>query len=100
MTGAVGTGSLVNADSGMCLDVNGHTYAVDQWTCDGGNNQLWRFVSHPGGGTALQAVDPRGAGGSYLAVTVDPENVVDGTTLELVDALDSDRTEWNAVALP
>ncbi|GHF65999.1 hypothetical protein GCM10018790_49800 [Kitasatospora xanthocidica] len=42
-------GTLVNANSGKCLEVadssTDNGAAVQQWDCDGGENQLWDFNS-------------------------------------------------------
>ncbi|MFG2296376.1 RICIN domain-containing protein [Streptomyces sp. NPDC048603] len=41
--------SLVNLNSGLCLDVSGGSYAngapVIQWACHGGDNQEWTYTS-------------------------------------------------------
>lgn len=50
------TYTLVNRNSGKCLDVNGASTAdganVQQWTCNGGQNQRWR-VEDAGGYSRL-----------------------------------------------
>ncbi|MFD7321715.1 RICIN domain-containing protein [Streptomyces sp. NPDC059875] len=48
-----GSYELVNAESGLCADVDGGSTAtgarVIQWTCTGGANQRWRVTRLPGG---------------------------------------------------
>ncbi|WP_254705620.1 RICIN domain-containing protein [Streptomyces vilmorinianum] len=55
-----GSYELVNAESGLCADVNGGSTAVGakviQWTCTGGTNQRWTLT--------------RGADGTYTVASV------------------------------
>jgi hypothetical protein len=95
-TGGTGTGTLANADSGKCLEINGTSGTLDQWTCQGGDNQLWKIVPNQDG-SRLQ-VTTSWSGTKYLATTVDPEDVKDGTTLTLADTTDN-RTTWNATVI-
>jgi hypothetical protein len=42
-----GYGQLVNQSSGLCLERNGTSGAVDQWQCEtGATNQLWQEVTN------------------------------------------------------
>ncbi|MBO3744945.1 pectate lyase [Streptosporangiaceae bacterium NEAU-GS5] len=56
---APGAYQLVNAASGLCLDVNGASTAdgtqLIQWTCSGANNQRWNLTTQ-GSGFRLAAV--------------------------------------------
>ena len=98
-----GYGEIVNNNSGKCLEVNATNGTIDQWQCvDGAGNELWKLVPNAGGGTALQ-IDLTGAaygqwhiGTYYLASTVDPASVTDGTALTLANT-QSDRTAWDAL---
>jgi hypothetical protein len=97
-----GYGEIVNNNSGKCLEVNATNGTIDQWQCvDGSGNESWKLVPNAGGGTALQ-IDLTGAayghwhvGTYYVASTVDPASVTDGTALTLANT-QSDRTAWDA----
>jgi hypothetical protein len=47
------SGELINRQSGLCLDIANNNTAdgatIDQWTCNGGNNQQWTAI--PVGGS-------------------------------------------------
>ncbi len=95
-SGPANVGGLVNLSTGKCLDVNGHTGALDLWTCDGGNNQRWRMSTRSDGTVSLQVVDQRSADGSYLATTVDPASITDNSPVILEPTPESPRTVWEA----
>ena len=90
--GDQGWGQLVNAATGKSLERNGTTGVVDQWTCVGSDNELWRSVWNPKGGSTLQLKYTN----QYLGVDVDSGNVVNGTVPVLRDALDH-YTSWGAI---
>ncbi len=89
--GDEGWGELVNRATGKCLERNGTTGVVDQWTCIGSDNELWRSVWNPSGGSTLQLKSTK----QYLGVDVDPGSVINGTVPTLRDALDN-HTSWGA----
>ena len=65
-TAQAGYGWLVNQNSGLCLEVNASTGAVDQWQCvQGAANELWQEVANPAGGDSLQVQ----SSGQFLATT-------------------------------
>lgn len=77
---APGYGYLRNVTSGKCLQRNGTTYAVDQWTCvQGAPNHLWRVAANAGGGLSMQLKQ----NGQYLAVS--GPFAMDGTSWSLSD---------------
>jgi hypothetical protein len=88
-----GYGQLVSPASGKCLEINGTTGAVDQWTCvTGAPNELWRAVPNAPGGTALQERST----GQYLATTTTndtPSSWSNGTALTMRGD-QSLRTSW------
>jgi Ricin-type beta-trefoil lectin domain-like/Glycine rich protein len=96
--GTTGEGQIVNASSGKCLELNRSDAKIDQWDCiDGADNEQWKLVPNPGGGTALQinlTAGPDGHPGTYyLATTTDPATMTDGTPLTLATS-QNDRTAW------
>jgi hypothetical protein len=87
-----GWGQLRNITSGRCLEVNGTDGSVDQWDCtDNADNQLWKTVLNPSGGSALQVKSTN----KYLTSSAAPGSVVNGTTL-VMDSDLSTRNSWGA----
>jgi hypothetical protein len=82
-----GDHQLVVASDNLCLDVYGNSSsagaAIDQWTCNGQDNQKFRFVPASGGYGELRArnsgLDVAVAGGSTAAGTPDIVQQAPGT---------------------
>jgi hypothetical protein len=90
--GDAGWGELINQGTAKCLERNSTTGVVDQSTCVGSDNQLWKSVwNKAGGGSALELKD----NGQYLGVDVAPGSITDGTIPVLRDGLDQ-YTSWGA----
>lgn len=52
-----GYGQLVNQNSDLCLEVNGNSGALDQWSyATGATNQLWTEVDTLANGDSLQVL--------------------------------------------
>jgi hypothetical protein len=92
-----GYGQLVNQNSGLCLEVNGASGAVDQWGCvTGADNELWQEVTNPSGGDSLQVL----SSGQYLGTTSAngaPVSSGDGNQL-VMQSSQSAYTAWSANA--
>jgi len=75
--------TLVRQDSGKCLDVTGagagNGTSIEQWTCNGLNNQLFR-VDDAGGGN-VRLVDQN----TQKCVDVNGSGTADGTKIQLWD---------------
>ncbi len=90
--GDAGWGELINQGTAKCLERNSTTGVVDQSTCVGSDDQLWKSVwNKAGGGSALQL---KGTD-LYLGVDVAPGSVTDGTVPVLREGLDT-YTSWGA----
>jgi Ricin-type beta-trefoil lectin domain-like len=105
-TEAVGYGQLVSQSSGKCLEVNGTTGVVDQWTCvPEAANELWHVSTNSsfsgfGAGFSLQVLST----GKYLGVNPSSQNEyingtwydpgwVNGTPLAMMSS-PSQATAW------
>jgi hypothetical protein len=84
-TEAVGYGELVSQSSGKCLEVNGSTGVVDQWTCvPEAANELWHVSANAsfsgfGAGFSLQVLST----GKYLGVnSSSSEERINGTSYD------------------
>jgi hypothetical protein len=86
-----GYGELINVNSKMCLERNGVTFSVDQWTCQGSDNQLWKPVWNSNGGSALELKYTH----QYLSSVVPPSLVQNDSALILSNDL-SPNNSWSA----
>jgi hypothetical protein len=99
------TGQLVNTASKKCLEVNGTTGVIDQWTCTAGaSNQIWQ-QSDSASGTSTLKVTLKGSPGRsdgdyYLATTKQTSDVTSGDALTLQPVASADsRSSWDITTL-
>ena len=88
--------TLVNRNSGKCLDVNGGSTAdganVQQWTCNGGTNQRWRVEDAGGGYSRLVNVK------SGKVLDVASCGTADGTNVQQWTNLNNACQQWTLPA--
>jgi hypothetical protein len=107
-----GWGELRNVESSLCLEHNESNGEIDQWDCEGGQNQLWRPVwNRTDNATALQLMEditdqakcsPVPAPcTAYLAIDTGPTSAGNGTEIVLRHTLDN-QSSWypNPVPMP
>jgi hypothetical protein len=90
-----GTYTLVNAGSGLCLDLRGSSTAtgvqLDQSTCNGGTNQKWTLASVSGGFTVRSA-------SSGLCVGVNGASTSAGKAIEQQSCAGASSQTWTLTA--
>jgi hypothetical protein len=86
-------GQIVSASSGKCLEVNGSTGAVDQWSCvPGAANELWSITTDASGLTQLRVK----SSGGYLGSATPVSQAGNGTQVTMQDS-PSTTTAWALV---
>jgi hypothetical protein len=83
--------NIVNFNSGKCLDVSQQSTAdganVDQWTCNGGQNQQWQWVAH---GSYFQLIGRQ----SRKCFDVHQNATADGTNLDIWTCNGGQNQDW------
>ncbi|KOX04527.1 hypothetical protein ADK65_05325 [Streptomyces sp. NRRL B-1140] len=88
-----GSFSLVNIDSGKCMDVSGASTAAEarviQWSCTGHSNQRWTFS-----GSAIVSVN------SGMCLDVPGDSTADGTALIQWPCTGNPNQRWTLTERP
>jgi hypothetical protein len=87
---------VIAKHSGKCLDVNGASTAdganVQQWSCNGGNNQRWKLVSMGDGYNELVAKH------SSKCLDVNGASTADGANVQQWHCTGSNNQRWKLVS--
>ena len=91
------TYELVSAYDGKCLDVyggaTGNGSRVDQWTCNGGSNQLWKVV-HVGTTSGNLPIYTFMGVGSGRCLDVYGASHANGATIDIWDCNGQANQQW------